>query len=232
MGKKVLDALELPVLVSVPAVMLWSAWAGSSVSGGLVLLASALAIAFLFAGIERSRPLLRQMMPTACLAALAAAGRILFAAVPDVKPVSAIAMVTGAFLGRRSGFAVGAFAALLSNFFFGQGAWTPLQMYAWGLVGYLGGVLAERGLLSRRWQLALAGILSGLLYGAILNGWYVLGYVRPLVFETVAAAFLAGLPFDLVHGLSTAGFLLLVWIRWGRALARIQARYDGDLPKR
>ena len=180
----------------------------------------------MLSGIEAGKPALRQMMPVACMAALAAAGRILFAAVPDVKPVSAIAILAGALLGPESGFAVGAFAALLSNFFFGQGAWTPLQMYAWGLVGYLGGVLARHGLLKRRWQLAAAGVLSGLLYGAILNGWYVLGYVRPIVPETVIAAFLAGFPLDLVHGLSTAGFLLLVWIPWGRSLRRALARYD------
>ena len=76
------------------------------------------------------------------------------------------------------------------------------------------------------WQLAAAGILSGLLYGAILNGWYVLGYVRPLAPETVIAAYLAGFPLDLVHGLATAGFLLLIWIPWGRSLTRVLARYD------
>ena len=226
MRRKMLRVLEPAVLAAVPAVMLWSAWMGSSISGGLTLLACALAVVFLFAQVESSRPTLRQMMPSVCLAALAAAGRVLFAAVPDVKPVSAIAILAGALLGRRGGFVVGAFAALLSNFFFGQGAWTPIQMYAWGLVGYLGGALAERGLLRKRWQLAASGILSGLLYGAILNGWYVLGYVRPLAPETVIAAYLAGFPLDLVHGLATAGFLLLIWIPWGRSLTRVLARYD------
>lgn len=226
MWQRIPKASEPLILALVPLLMLWSAWAGSAISGGLALLAAAVAILFMLARIEAGKPALRQMMPVACLSALAAAGRILFAAVPDVKPVSAIAILSGALLGPESGFAVGAFAALLSNFFFGQGAWTPLQMYAWGLVGYLGGVLARHGLLHSKWQLAVSGVLSGLLYGAILNGWYVLGYVRPLVPETVIAAFLAGLPLDLVHGLSTAGFLLLVWIPWGRSLRRALARYD------
>ena len=147
MWQRILKASEPLVLALVPLLMLWSAWAGSAISGGLALLAAAVAILFMFARIEAGKPALRQMMPVACLSALAAAGRILFAAVPDVKPVSAIAILSGALLGPESGFAVGAFAALLSNFFFGQGAWTPLQMYAWGLVGYLGGVLARHGLL-------------------------------------------------------------------------------------
>ena len=75
-------------------------------------------------------------MPTVVLAALAAAGRILFAPIPDFKPVSAIAIIAGVAFGRKSGFMVGSLAALASNFFFGQGVWTPWQMYAWGLVGY------------------------------------------------------------------------------------------------
>lgn len=76
------------------------------------------------------------------LAALAAAGRILFAPIPDFKPVSAIAIIAGVVFGRKSGFMVGALAALASNFFFGQGPWTPWQMYAWGLVGYGARLLA------------------------------------------------------------------------------------------
>ena len=60
---------------------------------------------------------LRQIMPTLVLAALAAAGRILFGPIPDFKPVSAIAIIAGATLGRRNGFIVGALAALTSNFF-------------------------------------------------------------------------------------------------------------------
>ena len=83
---------------------------------------------------------------------------------------------------------VGALAALLSNFFFGQGVWTPWQMYAWGLVGYLAGVLGERVLLKSRGALLVYGFISALLYGAILNGWYVIGYVEPITWSTVAAA--------------------------------------------
>ncbi|MFR3452057.1 MAG: ECF transporter S component [Collinsella sp.] len=76
-------------------------------------------------------------MPTLVLAACAAAGRILFAPIPDFKPLSAIAIIAGATLGPRNGFMVGALAALTSNFFFGQGLWSPWQMYAWGVVGYV-----------------------------------------------------------------------------------------------
>ena len=81
------------------------------------------------------------MTLVAALAGLAAAGRILFAAVPDVQPVTVTVAAAGVALGPRRGFAVGAIAALASNFFLGQGVHTPWQMLAWGGCGVLAGVM-------------------------------------------------------------------------------------------
>ena len=164
-------------------------------------------------------------MPTVVLAALAAAGRVLFAAVPDVKPVSAIAIVAGATLGPQSGFAVGALSALVSNFFFGQGVWTPWQMYAWGLVGYVAGFVCRGEGRRARVGVYVWGLCSALVYGAILNGFYVIGFVRPLTWQTAFVALLAALPFDLIHGVSTVGFLLLVWTPWRASIRRVVAKY-------
>jgi energy-coupling factor transport system substrate-specific component len=77
------------------------------------------------------------------LAAFAALGRVAFAAVPNVKPTTDIVLVAGFALGGGPGFAVGAIAGLASNFFFGQGPWTPWQMAAWGATGVLGALLAR-----------------------------------------------------------------------------------------
>lgn len=223
---RVLGALEAPALVAVPAAMVALAAADVPATAGLTLAVGLLAVALVLASFEASRPALRQLMPTAVLAAVAAAGRVLFAPVPDVKPVSAIAIVAGAALGRRSGFVVGALAALLSNFFFGQGPWTPWQMYAWGLVGYVGGVLAERGALERRAVLYGWGLLSALVYGLILNGYHVLGYVHPLTWPSVLATLAASVPLDVTHGVATVAFLAAIWEGWGRAICRVVAKYD------
>ena len=222
---RVFAAAEPLALAAVPMALVALAAAGVRATAGLTLVVVALALALLLAGFEASRPALRQLMPTAVLAALAAAGRVLFAPLPDVKPVSAIAIVAGAALGRRSGFVVGALAALLSNFFFGQGPWTPWQMYAWGLVGYVGGVLAERGALDRRWVLYGWGLASGLVYGLILNGYHVLGFVQPLTWPAALAACAASLPLDVTHGVATVAFLAAIWLPWGRAIRRVVAKY-------
>lgn len=222
---RALAALEVPALLAVPTAMVALALAGAPATAGLTLTVALLALGLMLASFEASRPALRQLMPTAVLAAVAAAGRVLFSPIPDVKPVSAIAILAGAALGRRSGFVVGAVAALASNVFFGQGPWTPWQMYAWGLVGYVGGVLGERGLLDRALALYVWGFASGLVYGFILNGYHVLGYVQPLTWESALLACAASLLLDVTHGIATVAFLAVIWLPWGRAIRRVVAKY-------
>ena len=220
-GERRTYAAEIVALVAVPATLLACAALDLESSALLTLLVTGCALVLFLVSYERSKPALRQVLPAATLAAVAAAGRVLFAPVPYVKPVSAIAIVAGATLGRREGFMVGALAALVSNVFFGQGQWTPWQMYAWGLVGYLSGVLP----LERRWAPYAWGVASALLYGLLLNGWYVVGFVRPLTWAGALAGYAAGIPFDVVHGIATAGFLVVVWGAWGRSIRRVVAKY-------
>lgn len=218
--------LELPVLLVVPAVLMVCAFFEVRATAALTMLVTVLCVGAFFASYDASAPSMRQIMPTVVLAAVAAAGRVLFAAFPSVKPVSAVIIVAGASLGRRQGFMCGALAALASNLYFGQGAWTPLQMYAWGMVGYLAGMLADAGLLKHPWAVYAYGMLSGLLYGAVLNSWHILGFVRPLTWQTTLAAYAAGFPLDVIHGVSTAVFLLLIWGPWQRSIARVVRKYD------
>lgn len=141
-GVRTRIAAEIVAIFATPVVLVACAIANFNQTALLTLVVVLASIGIFFASYEASRPRLRDIMPTVVLAALAAAGRILFAPIPDFKPVSAIAIIAGVAFGRKSGFMVGALAALASNFFFGQGPWTPWQMYAWGLVGYGAGLLA------------------------------------------------------------------------------------------
>ena len=222
---RLLALLEVPALAAVPLVLGVCAYFQVEQGALLTVVVAFAAVGVFFASFEASRPALRQIMPTVVLAALAAAGRMLFAPVPDFKPVSAICILAGAVFGRRSGFLVGALAALVSNFFFGQGPWTPWQMYAWGLVGYLAGVLAERGAFERPWAVYAYGFLSALLYGFLLNSWYVVGFVNPLTWQGALLVYGAGLPFDLVHGAATVAFLAALYAPWRKKLERIRRKY-------
>lgn len=219
-------AAEAPALVAVPAAMVALAAAGVPATAGLTLACALLAVCLVMASFEASRPALRQLMPTAVLSAVAAAGRVLFSPLPDVKPVSAIAIVAGATLGRRSGFVVGALAALLSNVFFGQGPWTPWQMYAWGLAGYGAGLLAQVGLDRRLGTVCAYGFCASLAFGFIMNCWSVLGFLHASMRVQLVAVCLSSLPFDVVHGVSTVVFLAALYAPWRRKLARVRRLYQ------
>ena len=219
------ETYELAVLIGVPAVMGTCTLVGVEQSALASLAVLLIALVVMARGLDRSRPLLRQLMPTVVLGAVAAVGRIIFGAIPDVKPVSAVCIVAGAALGPGCGFGVGALAALVSNMFFGQGPWTPWQMYGWGLIGFISGLLARKGLLDRTWVRTVWAFVSALLYGFILNGWYVLGFVRPLTLPGAIAGFAAGLPLDVIHGVATVAFLALIWGPWRRAIGRVVAKY-------
>jgi energy-coupling factor transport system substrate-specific component len=176
---------------------------------------------------ERSRPSAKVVALVATLAGLAALGRVAFAALPDIKPTTDIVLLAGYVLGGAPGFAVGAVGALASNFFFGQGTWTPWQMLAWGLIG-LGG--AGLGRLSRRrlgrvW-LAVACGLAGLVFGAILNFSTWITFSGDLTFDHYVVISGSALPFDLAHAIGNIAFCLAFGPAFVRALLRFRARLE------
>ena len=137
-------------------------WAGLDPSrAGLALLLVAVSLIVLGAAWLESGPdSAKEIVLVATLGGVAAAGRVLFAAIPGVQPVTVMVVCAGAALGARAGIAVGGIAALVSNFFLGQGVWTPWQMLGWGAVGIAGGLLApalvRRGVPGRRFGMTVA----------------------------------------------------------------------------
>ncbi|MBV9941990.1 MAG: hypothetical protein JO262_07685 [Solirubrobacterales bacterium] len=181
----------------------------------------ALALAGGFAWYERAHPDARIVALVGTLAAFAALGRIAFAAVPNVKPTTDIVLVSGYALGGGPGFAVGALGGLASNFFFGQGPWTPWQMAGWGLVGVIGAALA---VVSRhrigRWPLALVCAAVGFAFTALQDlGDWVTYSDHSLVALGVYVG--KGIGFDCVHA---AGCLLFA-LALGPALIRSLSRF-------
>ena len=80
-------------LISVPAVLVVCAVLNIENSAILTLAVSCVALVLFMLGFEKGKPGLRQIVPTATLGALSAAGRILFSPIPDFKPVSAICII-------------------------------------------------------------------------------------------------------------------------------------------
>lgn len=154
----------------------------------------------------------------ATLAAAAAAGRVLLAPVPDVQPVTDIAVISGAALGLRAGLGVGMTAAFVSNFFLGQGLYTPWQMLAWGMCGAVGALVAP--FVRRRVALAVICLLLGYAYGFVLDVWNWYAFF-PHTWPSFAARQASGFPFNTAHALGNAALALVA----GPELRRMLDRY-------
>jgi uncharacterized membrane protein len=139
----------------------------------------------------------------------------------------ALVIIAGVALGGEAGFFVGALTGFVSNFFLGQGPWTPWQMFAFGVIGFLAGILFSKGLLRRgRIPLALFGGLAAfVIYGGIMNPSFVMIYQGTLTKPMLLAAYLQGIPFDLVHAAATVAFMLIISQPMLEKLDRIKAKY-------
>ena len=179
-----------------------------------------------FAWYERSRPPSQVVALVAALAALAIAGRIAFAAFPNVKPTTDIVIFAGYALGAAPGFAVGALAALVSNFWFGQGPWTPWQMAGWGLCGVFGAALALGGRNIGRLTLATACGLAGIAYGALLNFSLMATYGGDLSLERFLTLEARAVPFDAAHAIGNVALALLAGPAMIRMLTRFRTRFE------
>lgn len=196
-------------------------------SAGSIIALCGLAVLVLGLGLyERGRSGSREIGLVAVLIAAAAAGRVLFAAIPSAQPVTAIAIIAGVALGPRAGIAVGAGAALVSNAFLGQGPWTPWQMLLWGLAGASGALLAP---VLRRSRIALAGLgaLWGLVFGALMDIWQLATFGPALTVGAFIAVHVRALPFDLMHLLANAIILAAVGPALIALIDRSAVRFRG-----
>ena len=183
----------------------------------LLLVAGALIVAGA-AWLENGPGSSKELVLIATLGAAAAAGRVLFAPIPNVQPVTVTVVVVGVALGARAGATTGGLAALVSNFYLGQGAFTPWQMVAWGACGLLGGLAAP--LLRGRIPLALTCFALGFAFDAVMDVWEWLSFF-PHTWQAFAALYARGIWFDVAHA---SGNLLLA-LAVGPELRRLLERY-------
>lgn len=174
---------------------------------------------------EMKKPQAREWIPLVVMAAIASVGRVAFAAIPHFKPVSAIIIITAMVFGPEAGFLTGALSALASNLFFGQGPWTPWQMFAWGLIGFLGGCLARRGWLRKKWQQLAFGLPMGFVYGWIMNIWAATVMMSELNWKSFAYLYLTSFGLDLLHGVATVFFLWVLAEPWTKKLRRVKEKF-------
>ncbi|GAA0770423.1 ECF transporter S component [Clostridium subterminale] len=175
---------------------------------------------------EKSMLGTKEIAVIATLSAFTALSRIAFAPIPNVKPVTFLVALSGFVFGPYEGFLIGSTSAFLSNIFFGQGPWTPWQMFSWGLVGIISGIWGRKGKRVSAIKFSIICFIYGFMFDWIMNFWYVLGFVKPITIQSVIMAYLSGLTFDILHGGGSFIFSIIFYDSFIDVLLRYKRRLD------
>ena len=181
-----------------------------------------------FARFEAKDNKAEEIVLIAIMAATASVARIPFTAVPSVQPVTFLIMAAAYVFGAETGFMTGAVAAIVSNIFLGQGAWTPWQMFTWGLVGLISGSLRKTPFMKNQWLRMLTGFVFGFMFGIIMDSWTVLSMLSTegnFSFELLIFYSQTAFLFNLIHALSNVFFLAVFFKPLVKILERIKKKY-------
>lgn len=178
----------------------------------------------LFYCFERKETSSKELIVLAVMIAISAAGRFIFAWLPGFKPVTAITVITAIWLGKEAGFTVGSLSAVVSNFYFGQGPWTPFQMFAWGMLGFISGFLAKP-LRKNKLLLCIFGMLAGILYSLTMDIWTTICADGSFNTARFLACVISAFPVTAEYAVSNVVFLLLLSKPIGEKLERLKIKY-------
>ena len=174
-----------------------------------------------FAAVEERNPPARELLIIAVMSAIAVVGRMAFFMIPQFKPMTAVVIITGIGLGSQAGFLTGTIAAFVSNFFFGQGPWTPWQMFCLGIIGFIAGLLfykkVPNELRDTKWRLKrkiylciYGGLATFFIYGIIMDLSGVISFNSSPTKEMILSVLISGVPFNIIHAASTIIFLAIM----------------------
>lgn len=167
------------------------------------------------------RLLSKEVVTIAILSSLIALSRGAFFFVPQFKPMAALIMVSASVFGSIPGLLIGFLSAFLSNFFFGQGPWTPYQMLAFGLIGFITGFFK----LTKVKAILLGFFLTLFVYGPILNLSSMFMMSSTFNLQSFLIMESSGFMFDLVHAISTVVFVYFTWNPFRKKLIRLHEKY-------
>ncbi len=168
----------------------------------------------------------RELVVIAVMTAFSIVGRLVFAPLPGFKPVTAFTVISGVALGPEAGFLVGSLSAVVSDFFFGQGPWTPFQMFSWGILGFIAGVLLFRAKKKNLLLICLLGAAGGAAFSLMMDVWTTLSLDGGFLWQRYVANVISGLPFMGIYAASNVIFLLVLTKPFLSKLERIKTKFD------
>ncbi|MBQ8420439.1 MAG: ECF transporter S component [Clostridia bacterium] len=210
----------IPLLLMPCAVMLGIFVFDEKAHAFISVLVAMLSVILFLCGFDRKKTGTRRLILISVMIALSVVGRFF----PLFKPVTAFAVIAGMYFGAEAGFLTGSFSALISNFYFGQGPWTPFQMFAWGILGFAAGLMGKP-LKKNRVMLYGYAFLSGILYSLVMDIWTVLWELGGFSAEVYLAKMLTALPHTLLYAVSNVIFLYLFAKPFGEKLERVKLKY-------
>lgn len=216
------------ILILVPATLLAAKYFGNRKYYLCSLLLIIYSMIPFFLSFEKRKPEAREIVTLAVMCAIAVASRAAFIMLPHFKPMTGIIMITGIAFGPEAGFLTGAVSAFASNFIFGQGPWTPWQMFAYGIAGFLAGIIARTGFLTGEKNVRAAifgGLAVLLIVGPVLDTCALFTMPEEINRASAAGIYLSGLPVNAIHALATFLTLLLLCRPITEKLHRIKIKY-------
>ena len=214
-------------LLTLVAVVVWQIFFSEQINYYITSVA-VLVISMLpfFAGFELKKISTGEITLVATFIALAVVSRAVFYLIPQFKPIGAVVIISAVCLGAQRGYIVGSFSAFISNFIFGQGFWTPFQMVALGLVGFISGLIFKK-IKAKRISLSIVGFaLCFALYGLIVDMSTIISvYGNDFDLSGALSIYLTGLPFSSVFGVATAVFLFLFGEAFIKKTQRVIKKY-------
>ena len=146
-ARKRLALTAVLIFLVIPALIALTVFLGSKrLYMPLSLLILVMIMAPFFMIFERRKPRAREVVLIAMMSALTVASHTFFHIAFPVQIGTAMVIISGISLGPEAGFLIGAMSRFVCNFYMGQGAWTPWQMFCWGLLGFLAGLAFNREL--------------------------------------------------------------------------------------
>ena len=178
-----------------------------------------------FVRFEKGKSGAREMIIIAVMVAFSVVGRLAFAPIPAFKPVTAITIISGVALGPEAGFIVGSMTAVVSNMFYGQGPWTPFQMFVWGFIGFLAGVIFGKNKKPSRSALSIVGAFGGVLFSLLMDIWATISLDGEFILSRYLVNVASSLSFMAIYAVSNIVFLIVLAHPFLEKLNRIKIKY-------
>ncbi len=125
--------------------------------------------------------------------------------------VAAITAITGFSLGAEAGFLTGALSAFVSNILFGQGPWTPFQMFFWGMIGFIAGLFShKKNIYTSKLFILLFSLFAGVFFSFGMDIWGIISLSGFFSWQAYVVASGTALPFTIVYIVGSLVFLLLL----------------------